>query len=430
MGIGGFGKRFGDLVLKRSVICLVLAFGAAAGMVGGCSSDEELEPQGIAKGPVLLRVYQGRAAVMWEAQKPGPCKLYYGNAKEFVVSTPEEVSYQIKEKGKETVKAAGYIHKVWIEGLDAGKVYKYRVGGSGIASATHEFRTTPADTDKVRFIVYGDTRTNSATHRRLIELIMKQKDIAFIVHVGDLLTSGNKYEQWGPQHFDVVKGLAESVPIYIAKGNHEGDNDNYEKLLIPPGEENTFGFDYGPLHYFCADNSPKKMDAKKLLARIAGDAKASKAKWKFVTYHVPSLNFGHHWSAWGHPDALPGLSQAGVDFVLSGHSHQYERFKPIQPATGASGSYVTYITTGGGGAPLHEIETTRHHAYAKETNQFCLFEIAGDKLTMDVIDIQGKVIDSLKLTKSSGELNKEYLQTAVPMEDVQSHQEANLSKQH
>jgi len=436
MGIGGFRKswRLSGNILTRQMICLVAAFGAAVGAAVGCAAipaRAELR-QGrpaITKGPVLLRVYQDRAALMWETSTAGACKLHYGKAREareYVESTPEEVSYEVKEDDK-TVKRTAYIHKVWLEDLEAGQVYRYRVTGPEVRSRAHRFRTAPVDTDKVRFIVYGDSRSNPRTHRKLVELMIKKK-ADFVVNCGDLVSSGSKYEQWGPQHFEPVKGLAERTPVYIAKGNHEGGSGNYEKLLIPQGQKNSYAFDYGPVHYFCLDNVSRGQGTKERLESIVRDAKGSGAEWKFVSYHIPSLNFGGHHSTWGRPDALPRLAEAGIDFVLTGHSHQYERFRPVEPADGTGGSYVTYITTGGGGASLSEVEPTEQHACADRVHHFCLFEIKGNKLKMKVFNLEGKVIDHLEITKSKGGLNKEYLQTAVPMEEMQRYQQENLRK--
>lgn len=420
-------------MLRRRFICLVMALA----IVGGCATAplqaERHDGQiGITKGPALLRVYQDRVAVMWETSAPGLCNLHYGQgdkASMQIRSIPRRVTYEVKPKGRRAYRKTAYIHKVWVRNLKAGQVYGYRILGQDIKSGAYSFRTVPADTDKTRFVVYGDTRTNPDIHEKLVKLIIRQK-VDFVVHVGDMLASGNKYEQWGPQHFKPVKGLVETVPMYIIKGNHEGTNGNYEKLLIPPGERNNFAFDYGPVHFFCGDNSNKKTRPAELLRLIAEDARSSDARWKFVSVHKPIVNFAHHWSAWGHPEAIPALSRANIDFVFVGHSHLYERFRPVEPGPGAYGGYVTYITTGGGGAPLHEIDQMKYHAYTKETNQFCLFEIDGDKLKMDVIDIEGNVIDRLRLTKSRGELNKEYLGTAAPMADILSYQKKNLSKEH
>jgi len=419
---------------KRSwrLISLVLVLSVAV-LFAGCATlregAEKPEPV-ITKGPVLLRVYQDRAALMWETESEGTCKLYYGMPKEtkkFVESSPEKISYQVKRNRKTTKKVA-YIHKVWIEGLRPGEVYEYYITAGRVNRGVYRLRTIPEANDSVRFVVYGDSRTYPETHRKLVEQIIKEK-VDFVVHLGDLVTNGNNYQQWGPQHFDVVKGLAEEVPMYVVKGNHEGNNGNYEKLFVPPGEKDCFSFDYGPVHFFGGDNVSRGRNPKELLEMFTRDAQASKAEWKFACFHIPSLNFGHHWSAWGYPDALPTFSEARIDFVFAGHSHLYERFRPIKPEQGR-GSYVTYITSGGGGAELGRVERTKYHMYAESTHEFCLFEVKGNKLRMDVINAEGKTIDSLRLTKTGDRLEEDYLENAVAMEDVMRFQEANLHKKH
>jgi len=411
--------------------CLIALLAGVLVIESGCatgpfSDNFSKRRTGLTKGPFLLGVYPDRAALMWETETEGPCKLHYGRngrLDKYVESVPE--TNQIGEKA---VKKLAFIHKVWLEDLEPGRFYDYRISGPGIEDKIYRFRAVPDSTGQVRFIVYGDSRTRPSVHRKLVELMIKQK-VDFVVNCGDLVTKGDKYEQWGPQFFEPLKGLAETVPVYIAKGNHEGTNGNYEKLLIPKGKENSFGFDYGPVHYFCADNVTEGLKDEVQLESIIADAGASDAKWKFVSYHVPSVNFGGHWSAWGYPDALPGLSEAGVDFVLAGHSHMYERFRPIAPPDGADGSYVTYITSGGGGVFMHSIKQNDYHAVAMKKHHFCLFNIKGDKLTMDTIGIDGRVIDRIEVTKTAGGLDKEYLRPAIPMKEMLDFQRANLDKQ-
>jgi len=415
--------------LISPLVCLITALAIAVVAAGGGYAKITAR---ITKGPFLLRVYENRAALMWETEVEGACKLYYGREQKldkYIESTGEKVQYKIKENGKDNVKKTAFIHKIWLDDLKPGQVYEYCVIDSEAQSKIYKFRTIPANTDEVRFAVYGDSRTHPETHRKLVKLMIDKK-VDFVVHSGDLVTSGERYEQWGPQFFEPLKGLAENVPIYIAKGNHEGDSGNYEKQLIPVGEKNSFGFDYGPVHYFCADNISKGLKAEEVLKLIATDAGSSKAQWKFVSYHIPSLNFGGHWSAWGYPNALPTLAKAGVDFVIVGHSHQYERFRPVAPPGETDGSYVTYITSGGGGAPLHDINVSDYHVYAQKINHVCIFDIKGNKLSMKTIGIDGQVIDHLQITKTNGNLNKEYIEKAVPMEQISAYQAANRHKEH
>lgn len=373
----------------------------------------------ITKGPCLLRVCQDRVALMWETETKGPCQVCYGERDSLDTcseSVEEEITYGTGLLS--LMQKTAYIHKAWIKDLKPGRTYSYRVVGPDLRSEIYQFRTVPRSTEEVRFIVYGDSRTQPEIHRRLVEQMMKH-DVAFIVNGGDLVSRGDDYQQWGPQFFAPLKGLMEKVPIYIAKGNHEGSNGTYEKLLVPPGAGNDFGLDYGPLHYFCADNVSRRVDHERLVAHIAEDAGASAARWKFVSYHVPSVNFGGHWSDWRQAEALPAFAAAGIDFVITGHSHQYERFRPVEPT--GRGNWVTYITAGGGGAPLYPVEPSSHHACAKAIYHFCLFHIKGDKLAMDTIDVDGHVIDHLEVTKKDGRLDRKYLATAVPMGGIQLH---------
>lgn len=394
---------------------LAVALTVAMG-VFGCAHTPKVEAAGpagqITKGPCLLRVGRDRVALMWETDTKGPWRVSYGQ-EDYPRSTQEETASvtSVLQEGWKTA----YIQKIWITDLQPGRTYSYRIVGPGTQSDVYEFHTVPAKTDEVRFIVYGDSRTQPAIHRRLAEQMMKH-DVDFIVNSGDLVLRGGDHAQWGPQFFEPLKGLMERIPIYIAKGNHEGNDGLYEKMLVPPGEGGNFGIDYGPLHYFCADNVSWGTDAGRLVLRMARDARESKALWKFVGYHVPSVDFGGHWSAWRQADVLPAFAGAGIDFVMTGHSHEYERFRPVEPP--GEGNYVTYMVAGGGGAPLYEVEPTTYHAYARAVYHFCLFHIQGEVLTMDAIDPNGRTFDHIEIKKNDGRLNGEYTATAVPLGSV------------
>jgi predicted phosphodiesterase len=288
------------LILSRFFSILVLGVVLTAAV--GCAT--------VTKGPVLLRVFEDRAALMWETEVEGPGNVLYGKGNVLdreVTTEPIQVEYGSNKK-------AAFIHKTWLENLQPGQAYSYRVtsekipilqriatlGRSRVQSKVYEFRTVPDDTNEVTFLVYGDTRTKPKVHRRVVKQMLDKK-ADFVVHSGDLVSSGDHYEQFGPQYFEPVKGLAENVPFYIAKGNHEGKKGNFEKLLVPEGQANTFGFDYGPVHVFCLDNYSSGLTAREQLKQIAEDARKNTAQWKFVCYHKPSLNFGGHWSDWGLP---------------------------------------------------------------------------------------------------------------------------------
>ena len=84
----------------------------------------------------------------------------------------------------------------------------------------------------------------------------------------------------------------------------------------------------------------------------------------------------------------PLFEQYGVDVVFNGHRHNYERNKV---------NGVTYVVTGGGGAPLYpmlEQEPTQV-AFALAYH-FVLLEIDGQRLKATVISSAGELLDEFE----------------------------------
>jgi hypothetical protein len=79
-----------------------------------------------------------------------------------------------------------------------------------------------------------------------------------------------------------------------------------------------------------------------------------------------------------------------VDLVLAGHEHQYERFRVAN---------VNYIVSGGGGARLMYFWGNLNSLKQATVHHFLSFEVTAKKLAMKVIDINGRVIETLRLDK-------------------------------
>ena len=220
-----------------SVLAAILFVAASS-----CASQPTAQAQSseghLSKGPCLLRVHQDRAALMWETETKGPCKVYYGEGASLDMCLESIEGISPGAGQLPLMQKTAYIHKAWIKDLKPGRTYAYQIVGPDVRSEIHQFRTVPARTDEVRFVVYGDTRTNVQVHRRLVEQIMKH-DLDFVVHVGDLVSRGDEYKLWGPQFFEPMKGLIERVPVYIVKGNHEGATARTKGCSSPPARKAT-----------------------------------------------------------------------------------------------------------------------------------------------------------------------------------------------
>jgi acid phosphatase type 7 len=241
------------------------------------------------------------------------------------------------------------------------------VGGAGAAA---EPGGTPAGRRAV-VLAAGDIQSAGTTMNATAPLLG--------AHAFDaLLTLGdNQYESGALADYTAFYGRTWGAPpyksrTYPAPGNHEMGSDvlaNYcayfRDAAAPaavdpcPGGRPYYSFDLGDWHLISLDSSPGTIDATQR-AWLRADLAAHPARCTLAYWHHPRYSGGTH----GHA-ALNGvwddLMAGGVDVVLAGHDHNYQRFAPmddagrIDPArgirsfvvgTGGRGHYAVSATTG------------------------------------------------------------------------------------
>ena len=138
------------------------------------------------------------------------------------------------------------------------------------------------------------------------------------------------------------------VPV---RGNHEADALRYAELFGLPRSQTYHSFDAGNVHVVVLDTELDKGPHDAMVAWLDRNMAATRAV-EIVLSHRPTFNVGGHGEQWGHADVRPLFEKYGVDLVVSGHSHLYERFKPMGPK---GGKPIVYIVAGGGGAPLYPV---------------------------------------------------------------------------
>ena len=98
-----------------------------------------------------------------------------------------------------------------------------------------------------------------------------------------------------------------------------------------------------------------------------------------------------------------------MDLVFTGHDHDYERTYPmiggnIAPAGRPA---PVYFVTGGGGATLYPLQTTNAFtAFFRSDYSFTRTEVHGCALTLQAIDANGAVFDTLSLNKCGNRLHE------------------------
>jgi predicted phosphodiesterase len=328
----------------------------------------------IIRGPYLQSVTTDSIIVVWETDQPSQGEVVFGETEGYSVSANDpEVSTR---------------HAVTLAGLRPYTRYHYRVESDGTPlSDDATFRTAASpDQTEFTFVALGDTRTQHQVHRTVIDgIIATAPD--FVLHTGDLVGYGSRPDQW-ETFFEIERELMAHTPLFPALGNHEENDPLYFYFFHLPGNERWYAFDYGNVRFIClqidgyAAFAPGSEQYAWLESRLA----ANTQPWLFVYFHIPPYtSTGDALESTVRQALAPLFERYGVDLVLNGHRHNYER----NTVNG-----VTYIVTGGGGAPLYAMqEQEPTQAAFALAHHFVLVEINGNHLTATAISNAGTVLD-------------------------------------
>jgi hypothetical protein len=247
--------------------------------------------------------------------------------------------------------------------LKPGTAYHYAIGGGG----DQTFRTAP--TGRFRFDVEGDVGDSASTSRVAPTQAQIAADKpAFVLGVGDL-TYGNINGQGAvDRHFDDVMAWSRRAAYMPAWGNHEWDSSgddlrNYKGRFALPHAEASPGapsqgccgedwgwFDAGGVRFIAYPEPYARatwVDWQTKAEALMAAAQRSPSIRFIVTYgHRPAYSTGYHSGEGALASILDGFGDRYSKYVLNlnGHSHDYERFRPIHG--------VVHVTAAGGGAPL------------------------------------------------------------------------------
>lgn len=391
------------------------------------------EPSPFTKGPYLQVPAPKTVAIMWESLGDHPGLVRFGRDGKLdrqvgpvtprpitgvsgtLATDPDASATAILSPTRTT--NIFYLYTAALTGLKPGATYSYRVELDGTQTPARRFTTLNPKAASVRFIAYGDDRTHPDIHAGLARRFNDYAP-AFILHTGDLVARGDDYALWSREFFGPLAHVIDEVPIFPIIGNHEHNCTNYLALTDLPGRQRWYSFDAGPVHVLGLDfHYEKSTDAQFQFARR--DLRASRARWKLVFLHPPVFNIGGHASAWGHESYLPLFHQAQVDLVIAGHSHQYERFRPLVSEAHPSEWPITCLTTGGGGANLHTSLPNPALAAHASVHHFLVFEATRDTLRGRAILEDGSVFDRFEIRKVHRRPAPEYLAQIYPEESVE-----------
>lgn len=367
------------------------------------------------KGPYLL--YQndtGSMTVQWQTfNTPRDARIDWG----------ETTAYGNSAKVDENSAATGeHRFSHILQGLAKNTKYYYQVSVDG-QTVAGSFKSAPGTTEPTYyFYAYGDTRANHTlwtppnNHERVCRAIldnMKTNDNyqTLLLHNGDIVRHGLDEAYWDTQYFmrmfPAQLEVAARLPVMGSVGNHECYISNDAGLdlvnggallrkywpysMYPRNDRFYYSFDYGQIHFTCFDTwvHPDYKPGTDQYEWLAQDLASTDRPWKVVFMHTPDYDVN------GVDPAMstyltPLFKSKGVNVVISGHAHHYSRCEV---------DGLTYLTLGGGGAPIEPVNPTPlpYVKKAASVYHFGRFEVSGDTMSGTVIQVDGTVLDAFTI---------------------------------
>ena len=260
------------------------------------------------------------------------------------------------------------------------------------ASVYAQQLTLPMKEGSVRFAVIGDSGTGGGAQRKVAERIAavhKMFPFEFVLMLGDNLYGSEDQDDYAAKFERPYKPLLDAgVKFYAALGNHDDPSQAMYKPFNMEGKRfYSFKAPRGSARFFALDSTYMQQEQ---LDWLQKELAASDSEWKIAYFHHPLYSSGEKH---GSDDQLraqiePLFVKYGVDLVLTGHEHFYERLKPQNG--------IHYIISGSS-AKLRKGNIADSPLTAKGFDQgytFMVMEITGNELHFQTISDEGKTIDS------------------------------------
>ena len=303
------------------------------------------QPVQVVRGPYLQLGTDQSVRVRWRTDLPHHSQLLFGSA-------DSSMTGQIEDMGLTTE------HELELTGLPPARRAFYAVGTPGDVLAggdgLHYFDASPAAgaPADARFWVLGDPGTGNATAKSVRDQFLawsagNPPDL--ILTLGDNAYPDGTDAEFQTKFFDMFGATLRNTTVWAGFGNHDAHSAsaatetgpyfdaftlprNAEAGGVPSQTEAYYSFDYGDVHFIALDaHESSKALGDPMMTWLQADLDASQSRWTIAYWHQSPYSKGSHDSDQGmaetlmRQNALPILEAGGVDLVLSGHSHGYER---------------------------------------------------------------------------------------------------------
>lgn len=385
----------------------------------------------VTRGPYLQMGTATTVTVRWRTDTPTDSRVRYGaspaSLNDFVDLAPATTEHQVS-----------------LAGLVGGTRYFYSVGSTSTTlagGADYFFLTAPGSgPDRpIRIWVVGDSGHANASAAAVRDAYLAFTGPTYTnlwLMLGDNAYNSGLDSEYQAAVFNQYARILRQSVLWPTIGNHDAGGPTpypyFAMFTLPAageaggvasGTERYYSFDYGGVHFVCLDSElSDRSPAGPMANWLRLDLAANLKRWTIAYWHHPPYSKGSHDS-----DAeaqlvemresfLPTLEDHGVDLVLTGHSHSYERSFLLDGHYGPSGTLTPGMIrdggSGGGATPYRKDDGSHQgavYAVAGSSSQTgggpldhpAMF-ISLDELGSLVLDLDANRLDVRFLRETGG----------------------------
>jgi hypothetical protein len=312
----------------------------------------------LTRGPYLQVGTPASVVIRWRTNVATDSRVRYGTSPSALTNTSDDFSQTTE-------------HEIAVAGLQPNTRYYYSVGTTQAplaGDASYTFVTAPpTGTSKpTRIWVLGDSGTanaNAAAVRDKYLTFTGSRGTDLWLMLGDNAYPNGTDAEYQAAVFNMYPTVLRQAVLWPTLGNHDGQTADsatgtgpyYNIFTLPKsaeaggvasGTEAYYSFDYGNIHFICLESFETNRAATgPMMTWLRNDVMATNQQWIVAFWHHPPYTKGSHNSDTEteliqmRANALPILEEAGVDLVLTGHSHSYERSFLIDGHYGGSTTF-------------------------------------------------------------------------------------------
>lgn len=388
--------------------------------------------------PYLVMQTQNSISVKWQTQEEELGKIAFG-------LTPNNLANVRMEQ------VFGKKHSITIPKLQECTKYFYSVTSSSLKIDNKErsFTTLCKNAQNQRIWVIGDSGKAGKNQKKVYKRMQEYIDYDFEnldmwVLLGDNAYGSGTQKQFNKKLFKPYMELVKRYVPWAVAGNHDSRRwafydiwdfpENAESGGVASKNKEFYAVENGNLHLVMLDSETVSRYPNGDMAEwLKKDLKANVKPWVVVAFHTPPYSDGGHksdsdWDSMGRlkemrENFVPIFDEFGVDLVLSGHSHGYERSKLMINHTGKSDTlraenivqdsksdYTKTFTKKRNSGTIYQVcgssakldtATYNHPAlpFSLEEMGSLILEITPTTLTSKFLTIDGEIADEFTITK-------------------------------